>query len=190
MADLDETNMVKVSTEGMPKCPPCQKSGSLRFSTAAQNFVQKYYRALQTEPIKIASFYAPSDESESNYPGLAFLSITFNGNEFLDPLDFQNSVMTTLSPIRFEIDDFDCQTITSNVDLSGKVIAETPKGIGMTFLVLVSGGVRVGPLKESEMKNFSESFVLVPNQSFSKLKDKGGPTMEWLIQSQTFRYVG
>ena len=97
--------------------------------------------------------------------------------------------MDAMSPIHFEVEAFDCQTISANIDPKGEVIASASKGMAMTILVLVSGGVRIGPLKESEMRNFSESFVLVPNPQFSSLKKKGKPTMEWLIQSQTFRYV-
>lgn len=157
---------------------------------AAQNHVHKYYRALQTDQSKISSFYAPADESETKLPGLAFMSIIFNGNEFLDPQDFQNTVTETMSPIHHEIDAFDCQTIIPNIDPKGDVIPNASKGMAMTMLVMVSGGVRIGLLKDSEMRNFSESFVLVPNPLFSSMKKKGRPTMEWLIQSQSFRYVG
>ena len=94
-----------------------------------------------------------------------------------------------MSPISYEVHAFDCQTIIPNVDPKGDIIPNASKGTAMTLLVIVSGTVRIGPLKESEMKGFSESFVLVPNPLYSSLRKKGKPTMEWLIQSQTFRYI-
>ncbi|KAI4155281.1 MAG: hypothetical protein LQ340_001088 [Diploschistes diacapsis] len=171
MAEPSEDDLIKASSE------------------AAQNHIQKYYRALQSEQTKIPSFYAPADESETKLPSLAFSSINFNGNEFLDPEDFQTAVTEAMSPIYYEIDAYDCQTIIPNVDHKGEIISNASKGMAMTILVLVGGGVRIGPLKESEMRTFSESFILVPNPSFTSIKKKGKPTMEWLIQSQTFRYV-
>ena len=94
-----------------------------------------------------------------------------------------------MSPISYEIHGYDCQTIIPNVDIKGDIIPNASKGAAMTILIMVSGSVRVGPLKESESQGFSESFVLVPNPLYSSLKKKGEPTMEWLIQSQTLRYI-
>ena len=180
--------MITVSSDGRSFVFEPRKPLALT-EAAAQNHIQKFYRALQSDQSKIASFYAPADENETKLPGLAFISIVFNGNEFLDPQDFQTIITETMSPIQYEIHAFDCQTIIPSVNPKCDIIPNASKGTAMTLLILVSGGVRIGPLKESEMKGFSESFVLVPNPLFSNLRKKGKHTMEWLIQSQTFRYT-
>ena len=55
----------------------------------------------------------------------------------------------------------------------------------MSLIVQVSGSMRIGQPKEGPLRGFSDSFVLVPNDELGK-QDVG---RQWLIQSQTFRFV-
>ena len=59
----------------------------------------------------------------------------------------------------------------------------------MSILVLVSGNVKVGPPKESELRGFSETLVLVPNHQSTGPRRRGKHSKDWLIQSSNFRFV-
>lgn len=61
----------------------------------------------------------------------------------------------------------------------------------MSFLVQVSGYVRLFERKDGPMRAFSDTLVLVPNkeEAGAKGKSKTGEGKSWLIQSQNFRFV-
>lgn len=61
----------------------------------------------------------------------------------------------------------------------------------MSFLLQVSGYVRLFERKDGPMKAFSDTLVLVPNKEEVGAKGKGktGEGKSYVIQSQNFRFV-
>ena len=94
-----------------------------------------------------------------------------------------------MPPMKYEIQSYDCQVLNPNYVAAGTAATDGADGKNMTILVAVSGFVKVGPLKESEIRGFSETFILVPNAEKLATKGQRKPAKEWLIQSQNFRFV-
>jgi NTF2-related export protein 1/2 len=115
-------------------------------------------------------------------------AILWNGNLVPDAASMQTTFITNMPPTHYEVQSFDCQVINSSYITDGTQGSGDSAGKNMVLLVIVSGYVRLGPANDSDMRGFSETFVLVPNPELSN-KRQGKPTKEWLIQSQNFRYV-
>lgn len=116
-------------------------------------------------------------------------AIVFNGNVIPDAAAMQKMFQQQMPAAIYEVQAYDCQVMNPNY------VAENAKGgVGstgknMTILVVVSGYVKLGEVREATMRGFSESFVLVPNPDAVGAKGRGRHIKEWLIQSQNFRLV-
>ncbi|CAF9923225.1 MAG: hypothetical protein GOMPHAMPRED_002778 [Gomphillus americanus] len=160
---------------------------------AADRFVQRYYEALSSPSSsveKLTSFYAPLDDNTNIAKSFfGFKNIWYNGNEFSSPAEFATAVKDYLTPARYEIDSYDCQPLNPDLNPTRDVVSDPSKGGAMSLLLSVSGECRIGPMKESEPMDFSETIILVPNLNH----DRSGPTShssnEWVISSQIFRNV-
>ncbi|KAL1958724.1 hypothetical protein VTO42DRAFT_3843 [Malbranchea cinnamomea] len=174
MASVGQDTLIKVSTE------------------AATEFVESFYRALETNRQTLASFYSPM-----------VTSILFNGNIVADGAAVQDIFANQMPRARYEVQSYDCQIINSDYHAPGTA-PQAPTtgrhGSGaaaqaakkMSLLVLVSGSVRFGDDKEARdlagERGFSETFVLVPNPQYES-GPKGRGKKQFLIQSQNFRLV-
>lgn len=186
---MDSAELVRISGEG-----PCaiQYCSELMIKLTSQivvadKYIESYYKTLQSHQGEISSYYASIPEDGQRSP-ILFSGIIFNGTDIPDPQEFQRMITEEMSPIHYEIDGYDCQVLNENVDPEGLFGLNLPKEKAMSFLLMVTGGVRAGELKHSEMRPFSETLVLVPSPHFSATK-KGQPATEWLISEQTFRYI-
>lgn len=152
--------------------------------TAAQLHVDAFYPALDSARNTIASFYYPSTELPD---GKHVPSIIYNGNAFFDGHGMEN-VFQQMLPTHHEIQSFDCQVVNDRYFVEEQAGAALPRSKNISVLVVVSGSMKIGEPKNSELKGFSESFVLVPN--LEAVRTKGpGKEKEFLITSQSFRYV-
>ena len=116
-------------------------------------------------------------------------AIVFNGNVIPNAAAFQEMFEHQMPPTKYEVQSYDCQVLNPNFVPDGTASSSGADGQNMTILVAVSGFVKVGPIKDSETKGFSESFVLVPNPESHNSRTRRRPAKEWLIQSQNFRFV-
>ncbi|KAF2156909.1 NTF2-like protein [Myriangium duriaei CBS 260.36] len=161
-------------------------------TTAAEEFTDAYYNALDSARKTISSFYIPPTNIS---PGRSLPLITYNGQQLSDPAALQ-AVFEDQMPFTF----FEVQSL--NVHVTNPMLTElNPTARGrlrtkeleqnMSLLVQVSGYVRLQERKEGPMRGFSDSFVLVPNkeQAGGKGKAKSGEGRNWLIQTQNFRFV-
>ena len=153
---------------------------------AAEHFVHKYYHALDSSRQTIATFYMPAAAMPDGKPLPAIL---FNGNIIPDAEAMQAMYQQQMPPTRYEVQSYDCQVLNPNYVSDGSTNGEGASGNNMTFLVVVSGYVKMGEPKEAKMKGFSETFVLVPKLDTHSTRGRGKAAREWLIQSQNFRLV-
>lgn len=140
--------------------------------SAATDFVQSFYRGLQSNRPAISSYYSDATST-----------ILFNGNAVADGKAVQDIFMNQMPPTHYEVQSFDCQIINRAypTPATDAKFGNKPAVKNMSILVIVSGYVRFGEAKDLPQRGFSETFVLVPNPS------KSGK--EWLIQTQNFRLV-
>ena len=81
----------------------------------------------------------------------------------------------------FEVQMLDAHVINTNfIAEGGRKAHEKEKS--MSIVVVVSGSVRVEEKGTGPLRQFSETFTLVPN---TEKRGKGG----WRVQMQNFRYV-
>lgn len=92
-----------------------------------------------------------------------------------------------MPPTVYDVQAFDCHVVNPNFVPEGETGFDAEKGKNMTVVVLVSGIVKIG--EPAKVRQFSETFVLVPDYDAAKAKRKGKASKGWLIQSQTFRFV-
>lgn len=103
---------------------------------------------------------------------------------------------------RYEVQSFDCQVLNPNYPAAPGTNQAPPqapatRGGGaqqaaknMSVLVLISGHVRFGESRDLPPRGFSETIVLVPNQTAEQgVRKAGKARKDWLIQSQNFRLV-
>ena len=165
-----------------------KKPGSVEFIsthaiTAAENYIQIYYRALEADRSEIASFYVPATALPD---GKTIPTITYCGNVVTSAQVLQTQFEKEMPPMHFDVQSLDCQIINSN---SPSGVHSVASGKNISILGLASGNVQVGPRKESELRGFSETFILVPNPETTGQKTRGKGQKEWLIQSSNFRFV-
>jgi NTF2-related export protein 1/2 len=116
-------------------------------------------------------------------------AIVFNGNVIATADAFQKMFVEDMPQTHYDAQSYDCQIINPNYIAAGMAVTDGSKGQNITVLVVISGNVRLGTGKESEVKGSSESVVLVPNPEKALPKAKRKSMKDWLIQSQTFRLV-
>ncbi|KAF2015702.1 hypothetical protein BU24DRAFT_422012 [Aaosphaeria arxii CBS 175.79] len=159
---------------------------------AAEAFTDAYYFALQKDRQNIPSFYCPPlANGDQSVPFIAW-----NGEVFSDVVALQTRIQT-LPHTWFDVESLDCDV------LNPKFIpaSEVKNGSGnddedlhrrMSITVAVAGAIRMEEQFKGPLREFSETFVLVPNPEKLTTKavhfDKGWQK-EWLIQSQNFRFT-
>lgn len=112
-------------------------------------------------------------------------TIVINGNVLQNGGAVQEMFENQMPPTRYETQSIDCHILNPQY---------TPEGVShsrsaastMTILVVISGAVRFGEDRNDPERQFSETFVLVPNQDRGA---RGQRPKDFLIQSQNFRVV-
>jgi NTF2-related export protein 1/2 len=86
----------------------------------------------------------------------------------------------------FDVHAVDAQVLNPKWDPDAKVKAEK----NISIMVIVNGHIRLEDRKTGPLKEFSETFVLVPNiEKMVSGKGAAAEKRNWLIQVQNFRYV-
>ncbi|QDS72503.1 hypothetical protein FKW77_000035 [Venturia effusa] len=159
-------------------------------SEAALDFVKEYYTALTESRPTIENYYCtPKEAKNAAGESTTTPTIQWNGNVYATAADFK-AVWTDHMPkyVNYDVHAVDAQVLNSVFDGDAGPKVKPSKNI--SILVLVNGHLRLEERKTGPLKEFSESFVLVPN--IEKMTLEKGPCMEkknWLIQAQNFRYV-
>lgn len=127
---------------------------------------------------------------ETSLPdGGSIPSITINGAVIANPVELQSLLEATAPNANYEVQAFDAHVVNPNYIAEGTTCTISETGKNMAVLINVNGYVKYGAEHGSTPRGFSESFILVPNKEFEKLKNKKANIREWLIMSQTFRIV-
>jgi NTF2-related export protein 1/2 len=169
MATLTETDYTRVATE------------------TAENFIDKYYTALDGSRKEISSFYLPTTTVAS---GRGLPHISYNGELIQDAALFQETFEKQMPYTHFETQSVNAHVLNPNLNPGdGKSKKDAERN--MSIAVQVSGYVRLIERKEGPMRGFSDSFVLVPNteEAGGRGIGKQDTGQKWLIQSQNFRFV-
>ncbi|KAI9693926.1 MAG: hypothetical protein M1822_003197 [Bathelium mastoideum] len=187
MADVPADVRIKVSTEG--------KSYKIRDSKmrkvietnylAAESFAESYYVAIRSARSTLASFYMNKTELPD---GKSIPSIVLNGAVLNDGTTVQKFFIEEMPFTHYEIQSVDCHVLNPNLKpLQSGRKAEAERN--MSLLVTVSGWVRLQEAGKGPTRGFSETFVLLPNEEYSRQKVPKTDKKSWLIQTQNFRYV-
>lgn len=131
-------------------------------------------------------YYAPplTSADGTNVP-----DITWNGNSIQGAAAFQklfNEEMPT--HMYYDVHSVDCQVLNPKYSIDGKIRADR----NFSMLVTTSGHLRLEDRKKGPLKDFSETFILVPNVEKANVgaaKGAASRKRDWLIQLQNFRYV-
>ncbi|KAK5675800.1 hypothetical protein LTS10_011531 [Elasticomyces elasticus] len=169
MAALTDTDYTKLATD------------------TGERFIDSYYSALDGARGSIKSFYVPTIVQEN---GRGLPNITYNGEVIGDAASFQERWEKQMPRTH-------CEAQSVNVHVLNPTLKPTEgmkkKDVerNMSLIVQVSGSIRIGQPKEGPLRGFSDSFVLVPNSELSGGAGTGKQDhgRQWLIQSQTFRFV-
>jgi NTF2-related export protein 1/2 len=169
--------------------PPAETNVLLE---VAEAFTDAYYYALEKDRESIASFYCPRDPvPDSKLPFIAW-----NGQRFNDGAEFQD-YYEGLSHTHYDIENLDCNILNPKF-----IAAAAVKGGSgddsqdldrrMSIQVVAMGSVRLEEPLKGPIREFSETFILIPNSE--KLPtpkptfDKGWHK-EWIIHTQNFRFT-
>jgi len=160
-------------------------------SEATENFLDNYYVALQGSRHTITSYYCPY---ERNPQGKELPGIVWNGNVFHTAEDYQKMFEECMPFTHYDVQSFDCHVLNPTALAPDKLkggSGDPDKDIErrMSIVVLVSGTLRLEEPKTGPLRQFSETFVLVPNPEKAPGKGPKAEKKGWLIQNQNFRYV-
>ncbi|TKA60979.1 hypothetical protein B0A55_11362 [Friedmanniomyces simplex] len=147
----------------------------------AERFIDSYYSALSGARGSIKTFYVPTITQDN---GRGLPNITYNGELFLDAASFQDRWEKEMPRTHVEVQSVNVHVLNPTTKPTEGVKRKDAER-SMSLIVQVSGSMRIGQPKEGPLRGFSDSFVLVPNAELGK-QDHG---RQWLIQSQTFRFV-
>jgi NTF2-related export protein 1/2 len=115
--------------------------------------------------------------------------IQWNGNTYSTAADFKKMFTENMPKhVFFDVHAVDAQVLNPKWDaeIGTKVRAEK----NISILVITNGHVRLEDRKTGPLKEFSETFVLVPNiEKMSSGKGAAAEKRNWLVQVQNFRYV-
>jgi NTF2-related export protein 1/2 len=154
--------------------------------------VESFYPTLGSPSARthITSFYIKPTLVSPQKP-----DITLNGNVMSDPLEVQKIFETQIPKAYYEVQSFDCHVVNPNYNVSvdDSALGPNKDGKKMSIVVMVSGSVKYFKSSDdeearAELRGFTETFVLVPNQEAQNPKAAKG-IRKWLIQSQNFRLV-
>lgn len=161
-------------------------------SLVAEAFTDAYYHALQKERSNIPLFYFKNDTLDDKKS----TSIVWNGELYTDVTAFQ-TFFEGLTHTYFDAEDLDCGVLNPKY----LPASELKNGSGddskdlerrMSITVVVVGSIRLEEQLKGPIREFSESFVLVPNPeklTGNKINFDKGWNHEWLIQNQNFRFT-
>jgi NTF2-related export protein 1/2 len=153
----------------------------------AEHFIDSYYTALSAARNTISSFYVPLTTGSS--PARTLPYIGYNGDLIQDPDAFQEK-FKEMPWTHYEVQSFNATVLNSCLDPS---LSKTKKDAerNMSIAVQCSGYVRLNERKDGPMHGFADNFVLVPNKEEVGGRGTGKQDQgrQWLIQTQTFRFV-
>lgn len=156
-------------------------------SSAAEDFVDAYYTALNASRHHISSFYVPPSPLPNNR---SLPHISYNGEPYSDAAAFQETFEKQMPWTHFEAQSVNVHVLNPCMVPLGEKAGKKDAERNMSLVVQVSGYVRLVERKEGPMRGFSDSFVLVPNkEEVGGRGTKGGEGRKWLVQSQNFRFV-
>ncbi|KAK0767955.1 hypothetical protein LTR57_022766 [Friedmanniomyces endolithicus] len=147
----------------------------------AERFTDTYYSALSGARDSIKTFYVAAIAQDN---GRGLPNITYNGELFLDSATFQDRWVKDMPRTHLEAQSLNVHVLNPSIKPTAGM-KKKDAARNMSLIVQVSGSMRIGQPKEGPLRGFSDSFVLVPNEELGK-QDVG---RQWLIQSQTFRFV-
>ncbi|KAK5132550.1 hypothetical protein LTR08_008867 [Meristemomyces frigidus] len=156
-------------------------------SDAAERLADLYYTALNAQRNTIASFYVPTVTADN---GRTVPHISYNGEHISDAALFQERWEKQMPYTHFEAQCLNVHVLNPCLlPAEGKSRKELERN--MSFVVQVSGAVRLQERKEGPLRGFIDSFILVPNKEEVGGRGTGKQDVgkKWLIQSQTFRFV-
>ncbi|KAE9981423.1 hypothetical protein EG327_006231 [Venturia inaequalis] len=159
-------------------------------SEAALEFVKEYYTALTDSRPTIENYYCtPKKTKEAEDGSTSTPTIEWNGNAYATAADFKTMYTQSMPKyVNFEVHAVDAQVLNPQFDTEAGPKVKPAKNI--SIIVSVNGQLRLEERLKGPLKEFHESFLLVPN--IDKMVLEKGPCMEkkdWLIQVQNFRYV-
>ncbi|KAF2790731.1 hypothetical protein K505DRAFT_340184 [Melanomma pulvis-pyrius CBS 109.77] len=159
---------------------------------AAEAFTDAYYYAVEKDRGKISTFYCPKQiAADSTVPFIAWNSVVYN-----DGPSFQE-YLEGLSHTHFEIEGLDCSILNRKflpaAELKGGSNDDAKDfDRRMSIAVVATGSVRLEEPLTGPMREFAETFVLVPNTQKQVPRNpmfEKGWQQEWLIQTQNFRFT-
>jgi NTF2-related export protein 1/2 len=153
----------------------------------AEHFIDSYYTALSGARNTISSYYVPV--ATGSTPARTLPYIAYNGDLTQDPDAFQEK-FKDMPWTYYEIQSFNASVLNPCLDPS---LSKTKKDAerNMSITVQCSGYLRLNERKDGPMHGFADTFVLVPNKEEvgGRGTGKQGQGRQWLIQTQTFRFV-
>jgi NTF2-related export protein 1/2 len=121
--------------------------------------------------------------------GTSIPDILWNGNSFADGSALQKMFADEMpAHLFYDVHAFDSQVLNPRFSTDPKIKADK----NFSMLVTTSGHLRLEDRKTGPLKDFSETFLLVPNVEKAVTgagKGAVSRTRDWLIQMQNFRYV-
>lgn len=152
-------------------------------SETAETFTEAYYNALSAARQTISSFYCPP--SDDTTPGGATPFINYNGEVLANGNDFQTEY-SKMPFSYYEVQCLNAHVLNPCIDPEAtSTQKEAEKNVSIA--VQVSGYVRLMERKEGPMRGFADHMVLVPGKSAKGKVQTDG--RQWVIQTQTFRFV-
>lgn len=151
---------------------------------AAEQFIEDYYKVANLARSSLASFYVPSDATRK------VPSILFNGNEISGGKGVQDLFEKQIPKSHFEIESIDCHILNPSYPAAQQTQQPRFSTNNTSLLVMVNGICKFGIGDREEDKDFSETFILVPNPEASQPRHlRGQQRKEHLIETQNFRIV-
>jgi NTF2-related export protein 1/2 len=148
-------------------------------------FAEAYYAALNEKSNRksLEDFYLPMAVLET---GNKEPQITWNGHVIDDPVEYRKTMEEDFDFIFYHCQSVDSQIINERYYTDIKAKGRKPEE-NIAILVMTSGYMRLRERGSGPMKEFSESFTLVPNPGTRG--QKWATKRKWLIQNQIFRWV-
>ncbi len=117
--------------------------------------------------------------------------ISFNGKVIADPEELHAILLKQSAEATYETETYNCHAINTNYNIGSDEASKGPNKDGkkISMVVMIDGEVIYSKGTENEeVRNFSESIILVPNWKAQRPNAPKG-LRKWLIASQNFRVV-
>lgn len=112
-------------------------------------------------------------------------TLIFNGGVLQNGAAVQEMFENEMPPTTYDTQSIDCHILNPQYAPQVAPVSRSAAST-MTIVVVVSGSVRFSEERNDSDRQFSETFVLVPNQDRGV---RGQKPKDFLIQSQNFRIV-